>query len=195
MKKPLTAMCATIALATQFTQVSFASSISSPGTMVSQGYSQLAHGAPGNAVKTFTQVLLTEPNNMMARRYLAHALTQCGQYQAATLQFQQLAKYVPLQAVDFSQLATAYLQLGNHQLALNCYNQALKLDPKFGPALVGLIRTHLAMSDKIQARAICETAITQASDRTSKELFQQLLEKTNEKKDTEEQSNGETQPG
>ncbi len=194
MKKTLAAICAAFALATQYSQVTLASNISSPATLVSQGYSQLAHGAPGNAVKIFIQVLQAEPNNLIARRYLAHALTQCGQNQQAIIQFQQLAKYVPLQAVDFSQLATAYLQFGNHQLALNCYNQALKLDPKFGPATVGLIKTHLAMSDKTQARAIGETAITQVRDRNSQQQIRQLLEQTNAK-DSGTQVQGETEPG
>lgn len=195
MKNTLTA-CAVIALATNysFVQVSLASNIESPKTLVSQGYSQLAHGAPGNAVRTFTQVLQAEPNNMMARRYLAHALTQCGQFQQATIQFQQLAKYVPLEAVDLSQLGTAYLQLGNHQSALNSYNQALKLNPTFGPALVGLIKTHLALSDKVQARAICETAITKASDRISREQIRQLFDQAN-RKDSEIAVQGETEPG
>lgn len=194
MKNSLAAACAALALAIQFTQVSVASNIKNSGILVSQGYSQLTHGAPTSACKTFIQVLQVEPNNMTARRYLAHALTQCGQYQQAIVQFQQLAKCVSLEAVDLSQLATAYLQLGNHQLALNCYSQALKLSPSFGPALVGLIKTHLALSDKIQARAICQTAITQASDRVSKEQIRQLLEQTNEK-DKEAQVQGETEPG
>lgn len=194
MNKTLAVVCAAFALATQFSQTSLASNLSSPATLVSQGYAQLAHGSPGNAVKTFIQALQAEPNNITARRYLAHALTQCGQYQQAIVQFQQVAKFSPLQAVDYSQLATAYLQLGNHQQALNCYNQALKLDPKFGPALVGLIRTHLAMSDKTQARALCETAITQVSDRNSQEQIRQLLEQTTAK-DSGTQVQGETAPG
>lgn len=193
MKRILKA-CAAIALATQFIQVSFASNISSPNTLVSLGYSQLAHGAPGNAVKTFTQVLQAQPNNIMARRYLAHALTQNGQYQQATVQFQHLIKYMSLQAVDFSQLATAYLRLGNHQQALNCYNQALKLEPQFGPAIVGLIKTHLAMSDKIQARALCETAITQVRDRNCQNQIRQLFEQTRDK-DSDTDVQGVTQPG
>lgn len=190
MNKSLAAVCAAFALASQLTQLSFASNISSPNSLVSQGYSQLAHGAPGSAVKTLIQVLKAEPNNMTARRYLAHALTQCGYHQAAVSQFQQLAKYLPLQAVDLAQLATACLHSGNHQAALNYYNQALKLEPNFGPALVGLIKTHLAMSDKLQARAICETAITQAIDPVSKEQIRQLLEQT-----SKEQVQGETEPG
>lgn len=195
MKNSLAAVCAAIALAILFSQVSLASNITSPNTLVSQGYSQLAHGAPGEAVKTFTQVLRVQPNNMVARRYLAHALAQCGHYQAASLQFQQLAKYTTLQAVDLSQLATAYLQLGHHQLALNCYQQALKLDPKFGPALVGLVKTHLAMSERTKALALCETAITQASDRNSKEQIRELSEQAGNK-ETETQVQGETyEPG
>jgi|GEM_PF-3753623 len=193
--KRILAACAAIALATLSIQISSASNISSPGTLVSQGYSQLAHGAPGNAVKTFTQVLQAEPNNMTARRYLAHALTQSGQYQQATVQFQYLAKYMSLQAVDLSQWATAYLQLGNNQQALNCYNQALKLDPQFGPAVVGLIKTHLAMSDKNQARALCETAITQVRDRNWQEQIRQLFEQTRENKDSDADVQGATQPG
>lgn len=193
MKNSLAIGCAVFALASQFFQFSLASNISSPSTLVSQGYSQLAHGAPGNAAKIFTQILQAEPNNMTARRYLAHALTQCGYHQAAVLQFQQLAKFVPLQAVDLAQLATACLHLRNHQLALNYYNQALKLDPQFGPAFVGLIKTHLAMSDKIQARAICDTAMSQISDPASKEQIRQLLEQTN--KDSEKQVQGEAEPG
>lgn len=195
MNKSHAAICAVFALATQFSQFCLASNVVSPGTLVSQGYSQLAHGAPGNAAKTFTQVLQANPNNMIARRYLAHALVQCGQFREAIAQFQQIAKYVPLQAVDMSQLATAYLQLGNHQSALNFYNQSLKLDPKFGPALIGLIRTHLAMSDKMQARAICETALRQASDTSTKEQIQRLLEQTHESKDSDSAVQGETQPG
>lgn len=194
MKNILAAVCAVIALTTQLTQVSVASNLDEPSTSVSEGYFQLTHGAPGDAVKTLTQVLQAQPNNMTARRYLAHALTQCGYYQQATAQFQQLAKYVPMQAVDFSQLATAYLQLGNLQLALNYYSQALKLDPSFGPALVGLIKTHLALSDKTQARAICQTAITQASDSASKEQIRQLFEQTS-RKDSDKQVQGETEPG
>ena len=197
MKIPYLAVVSALALALQLTHQAAATTYSQKDT-ISYGYSLLAHGSPSTAVQVFVGVLKVEPGNLIARRYLAHALVQSGNYQQAISQFIQLSKYMALQAVDVSGLAEAYLKSGEHKLALSYYEQALKLDPTFGPALVGSVKAHMAMSQNTEALAECEKGLQRVRDAGSKgqleEIFAQLKGKT-QSSDGESIAERPAQPG
>ncbi len=84
---------------------------------------------------------------------------QQGEWESAILYFQQAQQLEP-QAADIPYyLAETYRQMGDPRRALEAYGTALKIEPRFAPALVGRAQADLSLNPKSDVLADLDQAI------------------------------------
>lgn len=81
------------------------------------------------AIKEYKKILIIEPKLTFARNKLGLALTYDGQYDAALVQFKELIKINPNNAVFYSNLACVYKKMANYDKAEEAWLKAYELDP------------------------------------------------------------------
>jgi tetratricopeptide (TPR) repeat protein len=92
-----------------------------------------------------------------ARTMLAGLLSQQGQYDSAIAAMQGEVRYRP-SAENFTYLGDLFISAGDSGRAGQSYNQALRLDPAYVPALYNQSVLSAALGDPGTARALAEQA-------------------------------------
>jgi len=72
---------------------------------------------------------------------------------------QEIAQNEPEAADPYYYIGEAYRFKGDHRKAMEAYNQALKIDPQFGPAYLGLARTRLMQDPNANVTMLLDEAL------------------------------------
>lgn len=81
-------------------------------------------------------------------RYVAYAYIRQGKYDIALPIFEALCVMDPESAYDAQTLGALYLQIGQPNKALICFDRALKLDADHTPTLLNLAKTFFMLGRK-----------------------------------------------
>ena len=129
------------------------------------GYQMLALGDYPKAIRVLLAALRSNPNDVAARRYLAHALVRSGSNSMAVEQFGVVEQLQPLEATDQAALGDAQRSLGNLKAAVAAYTKAVESDPQLEVGWAGLARTYAAAGQHQQAVALLKHGMTKASSK------------------------------
>jgi tetratricopeptide (TPR) repeat protein len=144
-------------------------------TLVKKGYEQIQQGLYMEAVKTLCQAVQVERNNIVARRYLAYALTEAGSHQSAIEQLELIGKMGELSAFDQYLYGNAYYAMDKFAQAKDAYEKAIALSPNFDAARGGLIKSLVKLSQFEQAKTICMFGLQQAKTDQTRQYYQTIL--------------------
>lgn len=81
-------------------------------------------------------------------RFAAYAYIRQGKYEIALPIFEALTVLDPESAYDAQTLGALYLQLGNPNKALKCFDKALKIDDEHAPTLLNLAKAFFMLGKK-----------------------------------------------
>lgn len=130
---------------------------------INLGYQLMIRGRQSDAIPYFAEEIRREPNNALARRYLAHCLHETGQHSLAATQFAYLAAAGPLCKYDLSAYAKSLHQAGHLGRAASVYSELLKQDANDFSSRVRLARIYLAMGAKDKCHSLCAEGVQIAS--------------------------------
>jgi type IV pilus assembly protein PilF len=125
------------------------------------GLTYMGKERPDLAIQHFKKALFLKPNyapamNNMGTAYLAQqnwdAAITC--FKSITGDMLYATPHYPL-----SNMGLAYYNQGKYDLSAKYYQQALKLEPKFQPAIRGLSRTYQAQGKLVEAIALLEEGV------------------------------------
>jgi len=143
--------------------------------LMSRAYQEMSSGHNEEAVRTMSVAVRTEPNNAMARRYLANALLRSGMAADALVQFRALIELKQATAKDKSAIGDANFYLSKYDDAIAWYQTALKEDPTLDSARVGLTHTYVAMKQHQKACQIIADAVRQPRTEESRREYYALF--------------------
>lgn len=81
-------------------------------------------------------------------RFVGFAYIRQGKYDISLPIFEALCVLDPESAYDAQTLGALYLQVGNPNKALKCFDKALKLEADHGPTLINLAKTFFMLGRK-----------------------------------------------
>ncbi|WP_374628275.1 tetratricopeptide repeat protein [Pannonibacter indicus] len=124
----------------------------------SLGNCQLMTGDLVNAEASFRTVLETDPKDQNALYGLATLLLRCDAYDEAAIHAAKLVEVLPDSAAALSLLAETGSQDARPGAAIANYRHALRFDPDYQPALLGLANLLLKRHRFDEARELAERA-------------------------------------
>lgn len=122
-------------------------------SLLNVGYQYLSNGQVAYATQMFAEAVRKEPNNVDARRYLAHALLQSGSASAAVSQFDALVDLDALTPRDALAYAKALTSAGKAGRAADVLSQCVVSRPGDVSLRAELMRLYNTMgrTDRTQA--------------------------------------------
>jgi tetratricopeptide (TPR) repeat protein len=117
------------------------------------GNVHLKTGKPQDAVALYVHALTLNPGHWPSRTNLVHALMATRQYPIARLLLTELLEERPQDTKLHSQLGKVYFELNELESAIECFRQAVVLDPADADSIywIGGIRQRLGDIDAAQA--------------------------------------------
>jgi predicted Zn-dependent protease len=101
----------------------------------------------------FTEAIKKEPNNVDARRYLAHALVESGSSEAAIAQYGALVTLNAMNNRDALSYAKALSNTGNTERAVDILSHYLQTSPAEAALRAELIRMYMSIGFAQKAEA------------------------------------------
>ena len=143
--------------------------------LIRRGYQLLRSGSNGEAVVVLSAAVKADPQSVLARRYLAHALAQSGSVGGAVQQFQVLSGLGALEAAD--QLAYGKVLVSGRKFAqaIQIYSRLLSSDPGNSAARKGLIQAYIASGAQTEAVSACNEGLRNARSPQELSVYQGLL--------------------
>ena len=112
------------------------------------------------AIKAYDKAIALEPNNVWSWNNRGDAYTKLGRVEAAVNDLQQAIKLNPQQShIAGNNLGKLYFQQRNYQDAITAYQNALKINNQYLPAMVGLGNAYKSVQDYNNALAAYDRAI------------------------------------
>ena len=126
------------------------------------------------AIQHFKKALSLKPDYAPAMNNMGTAYLAQENWDAAIVCFNAIAGDLLYATPHFplSNLGWAYYNQKKYDLSVKYYQQALKLEPKFQPAIRGLSRTYQAQGKLIEAIALLEESVKQSP--RSPELYSEI---------------------
>jgi protein O-mannosyl-transferase len=117
----------------------------------------IAAGRTDEAADELRRALALDSTVLWARTLLAEMLSRRGQYDSAIVLAQREVAYRPT-AASYTNLGDLFISTGDSARAWDSYNQALRCDPTYVPALYNLSVMSAARGDLAGARKLAEQA-------------------------------------
>lgn len=147
------------------------------GELVRQGYDLLSKGSYSQAVTTLTNAVRTDPQNILARKYLAIAMHRAGMPGQAAQQMEVVVQKEPENVTNLVQLADMLRCNGAHARAIIYFKKGLTLSPGNGEAMCGLVKAYMGAGDNTTALSVCRSGLRNSRDpQTRKELTRLMQE-------------------
>ena len=118
--------------------------------------------------KLMLRALAVDPNYPAALNELGYTYARLGDYEHALLAMEKYTAVLPNEPNPQDSYAEIMRMAGYFQGALLHYREALKIDPKFYQAQVGVADTYTLMGDQENARAEFQKAIEAATSNSTK---------------------------
>ncbi|MES2204321.1 MAG: tetratricopeptide repeat protein [Pseudomonadota bacterium] len=128
-------------------------------TLINLGALELKRGAGQMAIAYFTQVLILDENNVMARQNLAATFMHYDRFENAMTHYEELKKQNCLETEDFYNMGVASAALGQLSVAKDYYQQVLALDETHNAALNNLAALHIRLGQRSDAIDLLQRAL------------------------------------
>lgn len=143
--------------------------------LLHQGYSLLQAGSASTAAQALNLAVRMEPRHALARRYLAYALTQSGDYANACQQFAVLGRIQRLNAQDLMAYTKATIGARQYADTLKVCRVLLGADPTNFVGRSSLAQAYLEMGQYPQATAAANDGMRYARSESEKEAYRVIL--------------------
>lgn len=142
-----------------------------PKEMVNVGYKYLTNGEVEYAMQMFAEAIKREPNNVDARRYMAHAMCDSGSSQAAVSQFEALVSLGSLTSRDALGYAKALTNTGNTERAVDILAHFLQKNAADMPVRVDLIRLYRSIGFGAKAEGVYREGLSLAKTGEQRQML------------------------
>lgn len=159
-KPAAAASAATLAEQEATTQKSAPAVSGSAKELIQKGYAALRSGHTGNAITLLASAVKADPNDKLARRYLAYAFQQKGDHANAVSQFGSLATLENLSSEDRLSYAKSLEAAKKLEPAAELYSQVLEAEPSNSAARVGLIHLYLKIGFPQRAAQLAQDGMS-----------------------------------
>jgi tetratricopeptide (TPR) repeat protein len=143
--------------------------------LLHQGYTLLQAGSPSTAVQALSMAVRIEPRHAMSRRYLAYALSQSGNYPAASQQFAILGRLQKLEVHDLLVYSKALLVTKSYPDSIKVCLILLNTDPSHFEGRKTLSQAYLEMGQFSLATTVANDGIRYAKSESEKEAYRAIL--------------------
>jgi Flp pilus assembly protein TadD len=144
---------------------------------VRQGYELLSKGNNSQAVFAFSYAVRNEPQNILARKYLAVALQRSNMCAQAVQQMEVVNQQEPNNTANLALLAEMLRSNGENTKAITYFRRSLALFPGNDEAFCGLAKSYMATGDNSKALNTCLAGLKQSKQpRTRQELTRLMQE-------------------
>lgn len=140
--------------------------------LVALGYQYLRSGDKSQAMSIFVEAVKRNPNDAMARRYLAHVLSEQGSAEAAVSQFNALVSLNALQASDAVPYALSLSEAGNEDRAKEVLAHFVKQAPNDINIRVELLRMYSNSGQKDKADALYQESLQYVQSDEARRMLQ-----------------------
>jgi protein involved in temperature-dependent protein secretion len=128
------------------------------------------------AINVFVAAIKKNPNDVKARRYLAHCLAVSGDPHNAVKQFRAMASLEAISSAnDIATFADVCSQVGDSEDMVRLHEKLLRLDPSNHKYRLGMARAYAAVGNRQQLQTICSTGIRLAGSDAEAAQFSDLL--------------------
>jgi tetratricopeptide (TPR) repeat protein len=145
---------------------------SSSSPEMQYGYRLMVSGDAAGAINEFTLAVRKNPDNVEARRYLAHALASMGRTADVIAQLQLISSR--LTPSDGVMLSAAYEQTGNKRAAATLFQRLTRANPTLSLMRLDLAKIYAASGDTVLLKAACEQGMRMELTEHQREEFNQL---------------------
>ncbi len=142
---------------------------------VKAGYNALRAKDSSSAVSILSTAVKTNPDNPLARKYLAYAHLREGNIDKAVRQFQAWSYLQPVPRKEMLVFATTCMDAGKYNEASHIYSELVKAEPTNSAARVQLIKCCSLAGDNDKARTLCLEAMGSAKDPHEYQRYKVLL--------------------
>jgi len=105
------------------------------------------------AAANWLEILGWNQEELEDLRFVGYSYLKQGKYDVASAFFEALVILSPESSYDLQTLGALYLQTGNHLMALNTIEKALKIAPSHAPTLLNRAKVLFALGYRKQALA------------------------------------------
>jgi len=144
---------------------------SDPKQLVSVGYKYLTNGEIQYAIQMFAEAIKKQPNNVEARRYMAHALVESGSAATAISQFEALVSLDALTPADALIYSKALSNTRNTERAVDVLTNYLTRSPKNISLRAELTRLYLSIGFGTKAESAYREGLTYVRTAADKALL------------------------
>lgn len=145
------------------------------GDAVNAGYNALRAKDSTSAISILNEAVKVNPDNPMARKYLAYAHLREGNVQSAVRQFQAWNYLQPVPTKEMWHFAKTSMGAGKYGEAAQVYEEIVKSEPSNTSARIQLIKACSLAGDNEKARALCLEAMTSAKNPHDYQRFKVLM--------------------
>lgn len=128
-------------------------------TLINLGALELKRGEGQTAIAYFTQVLILDENNVMARQNLAATFMHYDRFENALTHYQELQKKNCLEVEDIYNMGVASAALGQLSEAISYYQQVLTQDDSHNAALNNLAAIYIRLGQRSEAINLLQRAL------------------------------------
>jgi thioredoxin-like negative regulator of GroEL len=139
---------------------------------VQAGYRLMMSSNEEGAIKEFTTAVRRNPNNVEARRYLAHALASIGRTADVISQLELISSQ--LSPSDGVMLSAAYEQTGRRRAAGVLFQRLTRANPTLSLMRLDLAKVYAASGDMVLLKAACEQGMRMELTEHQRQEFNQL---------------------
>ena len=143
---------------------------------LTNAYAALSRGDNRQAISILEKELSSHPQEVVAKRYLAYARLRSGQSKEALKLMQKLSRQVSPDSFDWYIYAECYYAQDAESTAVACFEQSLKLNPRYAAARAGLVKALARLGQFSKAREEIQIGFNLSSDQKVREYYDQLKE-------------------
>lgn len=151
---------------------------STPAEQSKQGYALLRAGQGEQAVIALTASVRGNPNDLNARRYLAHALIATNDLEGAIGQFESLVKMSSMSNQDRVAFAKVLHKAKHFEDAATLYTQLLGANPSSDDARIGLAEAYLEGGFAQKAKLVAQEGLAKSTSPSMIQRYEELIKKT-----------------
>ena len=128
-------------------------------TLINLGALELKRGEGQTAIAYFTQVLILDENNVMARQNLAATFMHYDRFENALTHYEELQKKNLLEIEDIYNMGVASAALGQLSVAINYYQQVIAQEESHNAALNNLAAIYIRLGQRSEAVDLLQRAL------------------------------------
>lgn len=144
-------------------------------SLMKLGYRHMQDQSYDDAIACFARAVRNDKNDGTARRYLAYALCNQGQFASAATQLQALGVIEPLNENDNLILATCLAGTGENEGATPILSRLLRKHPNSVPVRIALAKIYFSTGYPRKARNLCRQGLVLAQTDGEKQALEALL--------------------